>query len=346
MIEEAGRPSRQGAGEGGASKARRRPLRLRRLFWLALLLPAWWALRQVPLAEAWAILRGVRAEAALALAVLNLAILASFAMRWWLILGALGFRRPYLPLAGYRLAAFGVTYFTPGPQLGGEPLQVYLLQRRQGVPAASALASVALDKLFELLANFTFLLLGVGTLLLSGFVAGPARIPALPAALALLALPAGAALALRAGSRPLSRLLSRLASLLPAWAFLPRASRALACAEQQAGEFLQRQPRAILQALALSALTWAALLLEFRLALQALGAPLSLPQAVAALTAARLAFLLPIPAGVGALEAGQVLAMQAFGVNPAFGVSLSLLIRARDFAFGGLGLWLGGWLTR
>jgi uncharacterized membrane protein YbhN (UPF0104 family) len=65
-----------------------------------------------------------------------------------------------------------------------------------------------------------------------------------------------------------------------------------------------------------------------------------------ALTAVRIAFLLPMPAGLGMLEAGQVLAMGLIGVNPALGVSLSLLIRIRDVIFGGLGLWLGGVLSR
>ena len=36
---------------------------------------------------------------------------------------------------------------------GGEPLQAYLIHRRQRVPGATALASVTLDKMLELLAN-------------------------------------------------------------------------------------------------------------------------------------------------------------------------------------------------
>jgi hypothetical protein len=41
-----------------------------------------------------------------------------------------------------------------------------------------------------------------------------------------------------------------------------------------------------------------------------------------------------------------VLAMQAMGFSPAVGISLSLLIRARDVVLGGFGLWLGGVLSR
>jgi uncharacterized membrane protein YbhN (UPF0104 family) len=62
-------------------------------------------------------------------------------------------------------------------------------------------------------------------------------------------------------------------------------------------------------------------------------------QTVSALTAARLAFLTPLPSGLGALEASQVLAMQALGLEPTFGISISLLIRLRDILFGMVGFW-------
>jgi hypothetical protein len=59
------------------------------------------------------------------------------------------------------------------------------------------------------------------------------------------------------------------------------------------------------------------------------------------MTAARLAYLLPIPAGAGALEASQVFAAEALGVNPVFAISISLLIRGRDLSLAALGLYLG-----
>jgi uncharacterized membrane protein YbhN (UPF0104 family) len=77
-----------------------------------------------------------------------------------------------------------------------------------------------------------------------------------------------------------------------------------------------------------------------------LGAEINLLQAIIALTAARLAFLTPLPGGLGALEASQILALQALGFDPTLGISVSLLIRGRDLFFGMLGLWWGALLTR
>jgi uncharacterized membrane protein YbhN (UPF0104 family) len=88
------------------------------------------------------------------------------------------------------------------------------------------------------------------------------------------------------------------------------------------------------------------MIFEFGLMMQYLGIQFNLVQILIALTAARIAFLLPVPAGLGTLEAGQVMAMGLIGVSPAIGISLSLLIRARDILFGVAGLWLGGFYSR
>jgi uncharacterized membrane protein YbhN (UPF0104 family) len=68
-------------------------------------------------------------------------------------------------------------------------------------------------------------------------------------------------------------------------------------------------------------------------------------ETLAAMTAARLAILLPVPGAAGVLEASQVLALQALGYGPAAGIALGLLIRARDLLIAGSGLWLASALV-
>jgi hypothetical protein len=65
-------------------------------------------------------------------------------------------------------------------------------------------------------------------------------------------------------------------------------------------------------------------------------------QALTALTISWLAFLVPVPAGLGALEAGQIFALGGMGYSPATALSLTLLMRARDILNGGLGLLISG----
>jgi uncharacterized protein (TIRG00374 family) len=278
-----------------------------------------------------------------ALVALNIGIVLMFSGRWWMILSAQGYRIPYLSLAGYRLVAFGISYFTLGTQFGGEPYQIHSIHKHHNIPAAVSLASVTLDKLLELLINFAFLVIGVGVILIAGFFGKAATTQVLLLATGLLALPAGYLLILQTGSFPMTWVARH---VLVRWSTLKEISQLIAGAEQQVVYFCRRQPIALLRAIALSMLVWAAMVLEFWLMLHFLGLQFELSQVIGALTAARLAFLLPVPAGLGALEASQVIAMQAFGVHPALGISISLLIRARDITFGVIGLWWAGVLAR
>ena len=69
---------------------------------------------------------------------------------------------------------------------------------------------------------------------------------------------------------------------------------------------------------------------------------MDLIQVVASLTFLQLAFLVPLPGGLGAMEASQVFVYTAFGYPAAIGIGISLLMRARDILNGGLGLLLAG----
>lgn len=294
----------------------------------------WLVVRQVPLGSVVQTLARLRGWQLLVLALLNGLVLLALNGRWWLILRGLGYELPFWPLLGHRLAAFGVSYFTPGPQFGGEPVQVLLVERRHGVPRAVSVAAVSLDKTVELLLNFGFLAFGVMVVaragLLAGVVGGRTAVWLL-----FLLLPPGVYLWLIwRGKRPLAGLLGLLR--------LARWETAVARSESHMNSLCQQNPGALLGATAVSGLGWGVMIAEFYAMATFLGLPLSAAQLIALLTAARVAFLLPLPGGLGTLEASQVWALGVMGLNPAAGLGLSLLIRLRDVMLGVLGLWWGG----
>jgi glycosyltransferase 2 family protein len=322
-------------------RARKPTWNIRYLVWLGLIALLTWGLWTIPLQPIWQAIRGLSLLAITTLILVNLGLFLLFSIRWWLILRAQGYRLPYLSLVGYRLAGFSLAYFTPGPQFGGEPLQVYLSRSRHSLPDGVAIAAVALDKLLELMVNFTFLIMGIAITIQSGLLGDLAIDQVLGLAVALLVLPGGYLLALWAGWQPLTILSQR----LPGWAHrsIPHI---IIEAEAQVTSFCRQHPGAILLAVLLSLVVWAGMILEYWLMLHFLGLELSLAQTVSALTAARLAFLAPTPGGLGALEASQIFALQVLGFSPALGLSVTFLIRARDLIIGGLGMWWLGILTR
>lgn len=326
-------------------------MKQRRWVWLAVLwvlaisLLAW-----VVQAISWSEFREVAGRLGVgplaALLVINVGILFLFGLRWWLILRAEGVEVSVISVFRYRLAAFGVSYFTPGPHFGGEPLQVYFIHRRHGAPMATALATVTLDKLIELLINFAFLMAGLITVAASGLLGGELRWEAALAAGGALSLPALYLLGLWRGQRPITGLTRGLAARFPAAEWWERISSVVEPAENQMGEFGRNHPVTVLVALGVSLLAWCTMILEFGLLLHFLGIRPGLSGLIAIMTAARLALLTPLPGALGALEGGQVLAFEALGYGPEVGLAVSLLIRGRDVCFGLVGLLWGGVFNR
>lgn len=300
------------------------PRRWRAVLWIVALGLFLWIVSRVSLAEAWAALRQLDVVAVSALVFVNLVALVVFGVRWWIILYALEHPIGLGYASLYRLAAFGFSYFTPGPQIGGEPVQVLLAERRHTVPRDVAIASVGLDRLFDGVVNLAFL--AASALVFAGFGAAIAV-----GLLVMTIVPAGYVVALGTGRRPLSALIRR---------DIVRTS------ESRAGRFCRERPLFLALALVASFASWTVLLSEYWLLAFFFGEPLSARELVMGLAAARVSYLLMFPAGLGVLEAGQVAAVRAMGIPEALGLSLSLVIRLRDTVTAAAGILLGmAWLA-
>ena len=311
--------------------------------WVAGLLLLAWALRQVSWPALWQALKQLTLPELGLLAALNLIILAALTARWRAFVVTLPTSIPFTTLFQTRLAAFALSYFTPGPQFGGEPLQVIALHQR-GVPTSAATATVALDKLVELITNFTVLALGVVAVWMVGLGSAHSRLGASAAAAGLFLLPLAYFVSLHRGRLPFAALFRWLAARRPTGA-LRRGLGMLAESEALAGELARTQPWVVRRALLWAGAAWALMLLEFWLSARFFGASLSLVETLAALAAARFAFLLPMPGGLGALASSQVLVFSALGHDPNVALALVFYIRARDLLIGGLGAFFGARLV-
>ena len=294
----------------------------------------WWVFRQVPFGQIWKALQQLSILQVIIWLLVNVGLVMMITGRWWLVLRTLGYRLPFPALVRYRLASFAISYFTPGPQFGGEPIQVLALQQRHGIPGTTGTASVGLDRLLELIANFSFLVFGI-TIALSGtWLPSQWRSTGLVFAIGLLAFPLAYLILMLIGKQPLNLLIK----ILPTKIASNWVSSALAKVEYEMSGFCVGHPAAVLRITLLSLCVWAGMVFEYWYLARILGLKLGLIQVISALVAARLAFLSPLPGGLGALEASQVLAMQTLGVEASYGISISLLIRFRDVLFGVTGL--------
>jgi glycosyltransferase 2 family protein len=320
---------------------RDRPKYLRTvLIYLVLTILLYFALRNAPFSEIWNTLSQLHFWQIGLLFLLNSAVIFAITARWWIIVRSDNPSTPFLPLVRYRLSTFGISYFTPGPQVGGEPLQIYNLQKNHGISFARATSAVIMDKLIEFLGNSILIVAGLTAAIQVGMIStnGTFALGSLIPLAAILTIPLIHLTLLYHGRYPLSSILRPAAHLFgnPAW------MRLIIVSERMAASFMRRRLSAVLGAFFFSLLALAGTLLEYSLMTSFLGAHLSFAQNLAGLTSVILAFVLPLPGGLGALEASQVYALTGMGYAPAIGISLSLLIRARDLMNAGLGLLLAG----
>lgn len=308
----------------------------RALVFIVLATLLYFALRNAPLTEIFKTLKQLQLWQIATLLVINSIIYALITLRWWIIVRAEAKAIAYFPLIAVRLAVFGVSYFTLGPQVGGEPLQVLYLQRKYGITYTRATASVLMDKLLEFLANFFLLAVGLTSVLQAGILStnGSNSLVSLSGLVSLCVWPPIHIILMMRGVYPVSIILRKISN--------KKFARFIFASERMAGAFCRRHMSALLLAVFVSILAAIGMVTEFFFITNFLGIELSFSQTIAAWTAGWLAFLVPLPGGLGALEASQVFALGAFGISAASAISVTFLIRGRDLLIGGLGLLFAG----
>ncbi|MEM8925779.1 MAG: lysylphosphatidylglycerol synthase transmembrane domain-containing protein [Actinomycetota bacterium] len=320
---------------GGPGRGRR--LRWSLLAWLLLPPLIYWVATQVGQLDVRRLLANFRLEGIAALIAVRVLIIAVLTSRWRLFLSAYGYVTRMLSMMSYNLVGFGLSYFTPGPQWGGEPAQIQLVRTREKVSTPHAVASLGLDRILAAISQGSMLAVGV-VLVVVGDYGGDFGWRGLLPVFALVGLPLLYMFAIWRNRRPLTTVLRR----FPAGGRMDRVVRTVSEMEEQVGELCRNRSAVFWRGVLLSFVVWPVLLgVEFWLAVFFLGTTITIPEVVIVVAASRIAMFTPIPAGVGVLEASQLFAMEVIGLSPALGVALSLLVRARDVIAGCTGLLMG-----
>jgi len=285
--------------------------------------------------------------------------IVAYTARWQLLLRGLQTRFGLPRLTAFRAAGQSLSALIPSGKLGGEPMRAYLLLA-DGVPGASAIASVAVDRTLEMTAGAAFACLYGAILLRRG-------VPALEGAMVTVGLSAAA---LAFGIAVTVRRLKRGAGLVTAFARttgldrlrLVRNQMGVLEAAEDATTRLLAQPGRLGRAFAAGVFANLAVLAEYALLLAAFGLPASPIAVVAALFASGAAHAFPVPAAVGVLEGAQIFLFGILGHGPEVGLAVGLAVRLRELVWILPGLvyllgrgvaasltrpatrrWLGGW---
>jgi uncharacterized protein (TIRG00374 family) len=265
----------------------------------------------------------------------SLLIAMVLTFKWRIILHANRIKVPYWHLFSYRLVGYSVSYLTPTAHVGGEPIRAFLL-KREGVDLHKAFSSVIIDKSVELMADGLFFFIGALLILNSVAIAGSTKLFVLALSLIfilLLGLFIGGILGPRSMFVGAFRFLQlhRIKRLHPL-------QQNLAQVEKEVERFYRTKREYFLVMIGLIGVLWVLMFLEYRFALLIFGQLASPLQIFLILTGIGLAYAIPIPAAMGALELGQLGATKVLGLGAATGIALAFLVRARDLTWTVLGL--------
>ena len=289
-----------------------------------------WVLSRMPFTELVQSITDLHLSQWIIWTALNLIVILLLAGRWLLLTRAMGLPCKILQLLRIRQAGQLISFVTPGPQFGGEPLQVFWLWRRYAVPGHAAFLAVGLDRFYELWINFAVLLFAVLILLTSRsvtFVNWHIIAFVLLGLLLMMGLFGWFVLRKPLLIRDwLQRLTSRWKDHERLRNLDTHFSQLNASLKQV---FIEQRP-ALGMALSLSLLAWAGMIAEFWLLLSFVDVPLNLATFIFLFTVVRLAFLLPLPGGIGSVEAGLFWGFQALALPLPAAAALIVLMRLRD----------------
>ena len=258
-----------------------------------------------------------------------------YTLRWHLILRAINhssisFWRLFL----HRMSGFALSYLTPSAQTGGEPLRILLLHH-DNVSTQTATSSVVIDKGLELAALFLFIGAGLIIALFDGSL--PAEIHSV--LWIILAFMFGTIFWFYFASM---RNIGFFSSVLRFFR-LHRLKRVqtlqdkILAVEEEMAHFYKKHVRTFLLLILISLVITSFLLLEHYLVARFMGVHMTFLQTFIVSTIPYIAFIIPIPGGLGLLEGGHAAVFATLGISINAFV-LVFIIRIRDLIFVFLGL--------
>ncbi len=241
---------------------------------------------------------------------------------------------PFGRLFLHRMSGFALSYLTPTAQTGGEPLRILMLQH-DNIPSGTAVSSVIIDKALEFAALFVFISVGIVLALIDGSM--PARLEfvfyILLVIFALLIFWFYYSSVKDIGFFSSILRFTRLTKI----SSIRNIEEKLLDVEKQMSAFYKKHLRVFLFLILISLFTSAFLLLEHYLVARFMGVRLTFFQTFMVSTIPYIAYMVPIPGGLGLLEEGHAAMFALLGVNINAFV-LVFIIRMRDLVFVMVGL--------
>ena len=259
-----------------------------------------------------------------------------YVLRWAAVLKYQGIKVPFLLLLRYKLIGSSINYLTPVSRIGGEPVKAYLFKKK--MKTDSALSSIVLETMLGMFTDVLFVCFLLVFMII--FFALPSEIASLSLMLSLigLALIAVYFSTLLNRKGPLSHVI-RVVYLLLRKPILKKLIEKIRIMEEQMTEFLRLRKKGVIQAVAISMISWPLTFLQYKFALLSIGFEASFTIIFLSIVATTIASIMPIPAAFGVQEAGHI-SLFSLVATANIGFALSIFLRLKDLIITFVGLTL------
>ena len=284
--------------------------------------------RELPIAEMGLKLAEISPSAWFILFIINVAILFLAAARWKVLANIFNAELSLVDLFKIRQAGSTISFVTPGPQFGGEPLQVYWLHQKYDVPIDIALTTLGSDRLLETIINLLILVIGLALIIGSGLDADFSK--ALLVTSITLAILIILTLLILKKPRWLARIFGFLFSRFSKKSSYLENYHQMWKAIDRLFTQIKKNRSSVFLASMLGLAGWFLLILELYFMMKVLDLSPSLYDIIFVMVGIRLALLMPIPGGVGTIEASLLWSFSILNLAAAGAGGLIALSRFRD----------------
>lgn len=298
------------------------------LFWILAFILAGFILVKLPLSTIVQEIKNLSLTQWILWISVNWSIVFFATYRWLILTNSLNLPVKFITLLMIRQAGQTVSFITPGAQFGGEPLQVFWLCKRK-IAIHNALLAVGLDRFFELWVNFGVLLLSFLLLIFSNAINVNLQKMLLFLLFMLFAMSLFGWLIL---NQP-TKILDWLKRVTHHWQHHPRLQRIKTHWQQLNNDLkfvIANQKIMLSRAFIVSLLSWCGLIGELWLLLTFFNLHFDFANFLVIFVAMRLAFLLPLPGGIGTLEAAIFWSFHHLNFPESAALGVIALMRLRD----------------
>ena len=304
----------------------------RKLFFLTVWLVGcslvFFTVRELPLAGILERLGEISPLRLVGLLAINSLILFLSVKRWQILAQAFDIQLSLAHLFKVRQAGNTISFVTPGPQFGGEPLQLYWLRQSREIPMDISLAILGADRFMEIFINLSILLLSVIFIFYTDIEVNLSK-----TFLFIFLTVSILSMLLVLFLRQPEWLENIFKSLFSRFTHTVSNSNESQNASSGWGRLLkkiEKNKSKVILAATIALLGWIALLFELFMMMEALGVSPNFYEIIFVMLGIRIALLMPVPGGVGTVEASLFWSFEILGLTLAGAGGLIALSRLRD----------------